>query len=151
MTGLLLARERYCHWVWIHVLVISDLRLGNMIDQGLGWWKARNQRGQKQKVAPMTKRISNTENHPNTVKNKLGTRITQQSGEASRPGGKLGAILKLLEQKPGATVDALINKTGWQKHSVHGALSKLRARGFDIRLESVSRNRKAYRIVKMEA
>jgi hypothetical protein len=99
----------------------------------------------------MTKRTSNTKSYPNFATNKSTTKITQQTGEASRPGGKLGQILKLLELKSGASVNVLINKTGWQKHSVLGALSKLRARGFDIRLESVSKNRKAYRIVLTEA
>lgn len=63
-----------------------------------------------------------------------------------RPDGKLGDILGRLASKNGATADELVNATGWQKHSVLGALSKLKARGFEIRLDAKA-NRKAYRLV----
>lgn len=63
-----------------------------------------------------------------------------------RPAGKLGDILGCVASKNGATADELANATGWQKHSVLGALSKLKARGFEIRLDAKS-NRKAYRLV----
>lgn len=63
-----------------------------------------------------------------------------------RPGGKLGDILGRVASKNGATADELVDVTGWQKHSVLGALSKLKSRGFTIRLDAKS-NRKAYRLV----
>jgi hypothetical protein len=62
-----------------------------------------------------------------------------------RPGGKLGVILERLSVKSGATADELIEATGWQRHSVLGALSKLKARGFPMRLD-VQPGRKAYRL-----
>jgi hypothetical protein len=68
----------------------------------------------------------------------------------NRPGGKLGLILGRLEQKTGATVDELVDTTGWQKHSVRGALSRLRTCGFDIGLET-TKGRKAYRLAQTEA
>ena len=103
------------------------------------------------KVDPKMKQISNAETHANFVKNKSISKTTPQSGEAIRPGGKLGKIIKQLERTSGATIDALVKLTGWQKHSVHGALSKLRKRGFDIRFEAVSKNRMVYRLVQVEA
>ena len=63
-----------------------------------------------------------------------------------RPAGRLGDILGRLASKNGATVDELVNATGWQKHSILGALSKLKARGFEIRLAAKA-DRKAYRLV----
>lgn len=117
----------------------------------MGSGRPRNQRGQKQKVDPMMEQISNTEFPAVAEKANSITRITQHPGITGRPSGKLGQILKRLERKSGATIDALINLTGWQKHSVHGALSKLRKRGFDIRLEATSKNRTAYRLVLVEA
>lgn len=63
-----------------------------------------------------------------------------------RPGGKLGDILVRICSKNGATADELVDVTGWQKHSVLGALSKLKSRGFAIRLDTKA-NRKAYRLV----
>jgi hypothetical protein len=51
-----------------------------------------------------------------------------------RPGGKLGVIVDLLARKDGASADELMAGTGWQRHSVLGALSRLRARGFGMRV-----------------
>ncbi|MDX5494547.1 MAG: DUF3489 domain-containing protein [Alphaproteobacteria bacterium] len=38
-------------------------------------------------------------------------------------GGKLGQIIRLLQRAKGATIDDLIEATGWQAHSVRGAIS----------------------------
>ena len=68
---------------------------------------------------------------------------------STRPGGKLGVIIQRLERKAGATADELAEATGWQKHSVLGALSRLRTRGFAMRLEAQG-SRKAYRLDRAE-
>jgi hypothetical protein len=49
-----------------------------------------------------------------------------------RPGGKLGVMIDLLARKHGASADDLMAGTGWQRHSVLGALSRLRTRGFSM-------------------
>jgi Protein of unknown function (DUF3489) len=64
-----------------------------------------------------------------------------------RPGGKLGLIVDQLGTKAGATIADLAAITGWQTHTVHAALSRLRRRGFAARLES---ERKVYRLVGRE-
>jgi hypothetical protein len=66
-----------------------------------------------------------------------------------RPDGKLGQIVDRLGAATGATAEELAEATGWQKHSVLGALSRLRARGFTVRLDEVH-GRKAYRIEQRE-
>jgi hypothetical protein len=66
-----------------------------------------------------------------------------------RPDGKLGQIIDRLGAATGATADELAEATGWQKHSVLGALSRLRSRGFAVRLDEVH-GRKAYRIEQRE-
>ncbi|PKP78871.1 MAG: hypothetical protein CVT81_01875 [Alphaproteobacteria bacterium HGW-Alphaproteobacteria-3] len=38
-------------------------------------------------------------------------------------GGKLGQIIRLLQRAKGATIDDLTEATGWQAHSVRGAIS----------------------------
>lgn len=77
------------------------------------------------------------------------TRANRESatilGTTLRPGGKLGLILSQLERKRGATLHELVDATGWQKHSVHGALSRLRTSGFAIRLEA-KEGRRTYRL-----
>lgn len=39
------------------------------------------------------------------------------------PTSKLGIVIACLRQPDGATLDALVEATGWQKHSVRGAIS----------------------------
>jgi hypothetical protein len=57
----------------------------------------------------------------------------------------LGVIIERLSAKTGATADELVEAIGWQRHSVLGALSKLKARGFPMRFEEQA-GRKAYRL-----
>lgn len=48
-------------------------------------------------------------------------------------GGKLGQMVTLLRRSQGATIADLTKATGWQKHSVRGALAgALKAKGFVI-------------------
>jgi hypothetical protein len=63
----------------------------------------------------------------------------------TRPGGKLGLIIQHLGRKAGATADELAEVVGWQKHSILGTLSRLRARGFAVRCDKQG-NRKTYRL-----
>ncbi len=98
----------------------------------------------------MIKRTSNVTKPRTRAKKKSPVTSARKPDAVTRPGGKLGLILDRLEVQTGATVDELVDTTGWQKHSVHGALSRLRTRGFAIRLEAKGR-RKAYRLAQMAA
>ena len=61
------------------------------------------------------------------------------------PGGKLGAVLKAIGRKRGATLAELTAATGWQPHTTRAALTRLRQRGFPAAL-SEEGGRKAYRL-----
>ncbi len=98
----------------------------------------------------MTKRTSNITNPRTRAKKKSPAASARKADTVNRPGGKLGLILDRLEDNTGASLSELVDATGWQKHSVHGALSRLRTRGFAIRLEA-REGRKAYRFAKAEA
>ena len=65
--------------------------------------------------------------------------------DAAPPGGKLGLIVDHLSAKTGVTAEELVEATGWQRHSVLGALSKLKSRGYHFDLD-VTAGRKAYRL-----
>jgi DNA-binding MarR family transcriptional regulator len=41
-------------------------------------------------------------------------------------------LISLLQKHDGIAIEALGQKLGWQKHTVHAALSGLRKQGFDI-------------------
>ena len=98
----------------------------------------------------MTKRTPNKTRPRTRAKKKSPATGTRKPDSTMRPGGKLGLILDRLERKTGATLGELVDATGWQKHSVHGALSRLRSGGFAVRLESTA-GRKAYRLAPAEA
>ena len=63
-----------------------------------------------------------------------------------RPGGKLGVLLNAVARPKGATLDELTTASGWLPHTTRAALTRLRQRGFDVRLERTA-ERKAYRLV----
>ncbi|THD81647.1 MAG: DUF3489 domain-containing protein [Phenylobacterium sp.] len=42
---------------------------------------------------------------------------------AAPPKGKIGTIIELLRRTEGASVEAMMQATGWQAHSVRGAIS----------------------------
>lgn len=67
----------------------------------------------------------------------------------TRPDGKLGLIVDRLATSAGATADELGEALGWQRHTVLGALSRLRARGFAMRLEPDG-DRNVYRLDRSE-
>lgn len=70
---------------------------------------------------------------------------TAEAAPTARPGGKLGAILAAVTTENGATLDELTEAACWQKHTTRAALTRLRQRGFDIRLQTTG-DRKAYRL-----
>lgn len=62
-----------------------------------------------------------------------------------RPGGKLGAVLKAVERKRGATLAELAETTGWQPHTTRAAFTRLRQRGFSAALADED-GRRAHRL-----
>lgn len=78
-------------------------------------------------------------------RNASKARPAPRPADVPRPGGKLGLIVDKLAGERGATADELVRATGWQRHSVIGALSKLRSRGFEFDLD-IAAGRKAYRL-----
>lgn len=49
--------------------------------------------------------------------------VKTTTGEASTPTGKLGVLVGLLRRDAGATLADMTAATGWQAHSVRGALA----------------------------
>lgn len=49
--------------------------------------------------------------------------VEAMASPAAAPKGKVGILLNLLRQPQGATIEAMTEATGWQAHSVRGAIS----------------------------
>jgi Protein of unknown function (DUF3489) len=54
---------------------------------------------------------------------------------APREGTKIADVIAMLRRKGGAKLDDLIGATGWLPHTARAALTGLRHRGYDVRLE----------------
>ena len=65
-----------------------------------------------------------------------------------RPGTKLAALIRLLGGKEGATIGDLQEATGWQAHSVRGAISGTLKKklGFDVASQQEDDRGRVYRI-----
>ena len=69
---------------------------------------------------------------------------------SASPGSKLGQIIRLLQRTKGATIDDLVDATGWQPHSVRGAISgQLKKRhGLDVTATYDETRGRVYRLPK---
>lgn len=61
------------------------------------------------------------------------------------PRTKLETIRYLISRKRGASMDELINATGWLKGSVTGNIGKLRRRGITVSIEHSEKRGTVYR------
>jgi hypothetical protein len=63
----------------------------------------------------------------NRSKGKATSKAAKASGRMTnsgvRPNSKLATVIAMLSRKEGATIEQVVKATGWQAHSVRGALS----------------------------
>ena len=71
---------------------------------------------------------------------------TDSEPPGARPRGKLGVLLDAVSRPEGATLEDLAAASGWLPHTTRAAITRLRQRGFDVRL-ATSGTRRAYRLV----
>ncbi len=67
----------------------------------------------------------------------------------ARAGTKQALLIDLLQRKTGATIADLVHATGWQPHSVRGAISGTLKKklGLTVTSEPIERRGRVYRIV----
>jgi Protein of unknown function (DUF3489) len=66
---------------------------------------------------------------------------------APRAGTKQAQVIQMLSAKTGATLEALVDATGWLPHTTRAALTALRKRGFSIERSRDGNDTSIYRIV----
>ena len=66
--------------------------------------------------------------------------------QRARPGGKLGVLLDAVSRPEGATLEDLTAASGWLPHTTRAAITRLRQRGFDVRIATMG-TRRAYHLV----
>jgi Protein of unknown function (DUF3489) len=65
----------------------------------------------------------------------------------ARQGTKIARVIELLQRDQGATLESLIVATGWLPHTARAALTGLRHRGYDVRLDRGEKGRASvYRV-----
>ncbi len=122
------------------MLITTDAGL-RAIDGGPG---AETEKASASKKPRPKKRRRRAAQNPAAFKSKNG-----QSPPAVRHGTKQALLIDLLKRKTGATIDEAVKATGWQPHSVRGAISgALKKRlGLTVTSESVDGRGRIYRIV----
>ena len=90
--------------------------------------------------APSTAVLPNTNEGPpkaTTAANMAAARSATAAPTATAPrqGTKIARVIELLQRDQGARLDELIAATGWLPHTARAALTGLRHRGYDVRLE----------------
>jgi Protein of unknown function (DUF3489) len=60
---------------------------------------------------------------------------TAPTSQAPRRGTKIAHVIELLQRDQGAKLDELIAATGWLPHTARAALTGLRHRGYEVRLD----------------
>ncbi len=95
------------------------------------------------------------------VPKKTGRRATRPKAAAKpktgtspsvRKGTKQALLIDLLSRKDGATIDQIVTATGWQAHSVRGAISGTLKKklGLTVTSEAVEGRGRVYRIVEQQ-
>lgn len=72
--------------------------------------------------------------------------------KSPRTGSQLAGIVALLQRPEGATVDAMVAATGWQRHSVRGALAGALKKTYGLTITSApAEGGRVYRLGAAEA
>ena len=84
----------------------------------------------------------------NSKKRVRSDNASPRTPSPARPGTKLASLITLLSRKDGATIADLTKATGWQAHSVRGAISgNLKKKlGLGVISEKVEGRGRVYRV-----
>ncbi|HEY4940657.1 MAG TPA: DUF3489 domain-containing protein [Rhizomicrobium sp.] len=77
-------------------------------------------------------------------------KVRMKKAQGARPGSKLAILIGLLSRKGGATIEEAAEATGWQHHSVRGAISGALKKKMSLGVTSVA-DAKRGRVYKVKA
>ena len=85
---------------------------------------------------------------PGTKPNGKSKPAVQAQKPSMRQGTKLSLLIELMRRKTGATIEEAATATGWQRHSVRGAISGAlkKKMGLDVTSAAVEGRGRVYRI-----
>ena len=107
-------------------------------DGAAGAQRPSNERSREKKAHAVEKRS----------RDRSGAKESVDDGAASpRAGTKQALVIEMLRAKGGATLNALVEATGWLPHTTRAALTGLRKRGFSIERTREEGADSIYRIV----
>ena len=110
------------------------------------------------KRRPIPKGVHKMDTHDGVAKREATDALTKREGTRSagipasqiavRPGTKLAAIIDAMRHPGGATIAQMMAGTGWQAHTVRGAISGMvrKRLGYEIVTEKGADGQRAYRI-----
>ncbi len=101
------------------------------------------------KQSPSTKTRAKKRRGGTVQKPSATTPKGKKSQTAARQGTKQALLIDLLKRKKGATIEEIVEATGWQPHSVRGAISGALKKklGLAVTSEKVRARGRVYRIV----
>jgi hypothetical protein len=85
---------------------------------------------------------------PDALTKREGTDALQKMEVNIRPGTKLAAIVEAMRHPGGATIAQMMAGTGWQAHTVRGAISGMvrKRLGYQVVTEKEADGQRVYRI-----
>ena len=104
--------------------------------------------GQTWTVTPVAYQVLNIE-QPQQVKEVESASAEPQDKPVFRAGSKLATVLDLLQRPEGATIEQVIEATGWQSHTVRGTFAGiLKRKGVVITSDKPEKGDRVYRTTK---
>ena len=100
-------------------------------------------------AAKATRKSAKISVQPKIVASTVASRPAPKTAAPVANGSKTAAVIRMLGSKRGASIEELMKTTGWQSHSVRGAISGAikKKLGLNVTSERVKDTR-TYRIVK---
>jgi hypothetical protein len=93
------------------------------------------------------KRTARSKKSPARQRNDPKSRPNPRSAATTRSGTKQGRAIEMLQSKDGTSIQALMDATGWQQHSVRGFLAGVVRKRLKLNLVSeVNAGVRTYRI-----